>query len=184
MQFICSLVLVYVPLHTDEALCPILRLPHRGRNREPDIPPQQCSRYCAYMFGFGRPRHSVKSCRLQNLAIGAHLTEFEQVEVLIGIHSFFPRSVLNGISRPEPFSRMEPIAVLSFVANIVQLVDAAGNAFTICREIYVLGETIDDSRTTFISRQLLNANSDLVCIVSFSLLESNYLAFSRICRLG
>ncbi|KAL8751638.1 MAG: hypothetical protein Q9199_006279 [Rusavskia elegans] len=56
---------------------------------------------------------------------------------------------------------MEPIAVLSLVANIVQLVDAAGKAFTICREIYILGETIEDSRTTFVSRQLLNANSDL-----------------------
>lgn len=57
---------------------------------------------------------------------------------------------------------MEPIAVLGLVANIVQLVDAAGKAFTICSEIYTLGETIEDSRMTFTSKQLLDACNDLV----------------------
>ncbi|KAL8750831.1 MAG: hypothetical protein Q9199_006824 [Rusavskia elegans] len=56
---------------------------------------------------------------------------------------------------------MEPIAVLGLVANIVQLVDAAGKAFNICREIYILGETIADSRMASTSKHLLHAYDDL-----------------------
>ncbi|KAL8849090.1 MAG: hypothetical protein Q9221_005934 [Calogaya cf. arnoldii] len=56
---------------------------------------------------------------------------------------------------------MEAIAVLGLVANIVQLVDAAGKAFTICREIYISGETIEDKRMAFTSKQLLDACNDL-----------------------
>lgn len=61
---------------------------------------------------------------------------------------------------------MEPIAVLGLVANIVQLVDAAGKAYTICHEIYTLGETVEDSRTAFTSKQLLDAYDDLVRTLS------------------
>ncbi len=57
---------------------------------------------------------------------------------------------------------MEPIAVLGFVANIVQLVDAAGKAFTICREIYTLGETVEDARMASTSKHLLDAYDELV----------------------
>ncbi|KAI4263815.1 MAG: hypothetical protein L6R42_001051 [Xanthoria sp. 1 TBL-2021] len=56
---------------------------------------------------------------------------------------------------------MEPIAVLSLVANIVQLVDAAGKAFTICREIYTMGRTIEDSRMASTSEHLLHAYDHL-----------------------
>ncbi|KAL8858122.1 MAG: hypothetical protein Q9178_005299 [Gyalolechia marmorata] len=56
---------------------------------------------------------------------------------------------------------MEPIAVLGIVANVVQLVDAAGKAFTICREIYILGETIEDSRVAFTSKQLQQSCDEL-----------------------
>ena len=52
--------------------------------------------------------------------------------------------------------------MLGLVANIVQLVDAAGKAFTICREIYISGETIEDKRMAFTSKQLLDACNDLV----------------------
>lgn len=57
---------------------------------------------------------------------------------------------------------MEPLAVLGLVANITQLVDAAIKAFTVCREVYTLGRTIEDSRMAFTSQQLLDAYDDLV----------------------
>ncbi|KAI4220349.1 MAG: hypothetical protein L6R36_007688 [Xanthoria steineri] len=56
---------------------------------------------------------------------------------------------------------MEPIAMLGFVANIVQLVDAAGKAFSICREIYTLGETVEDARMASTSKHLLDAYDEL-----------------------
>lgn len=52
--------------------------------------------------------------------------------------------------------------MLGFVANIVQLVDAAGKAFTICREIYTLGETVEDARMASTSKHLLDAYDELV----------------------
>ncbi|KAL8922530.1 MAG: hypothetical protein Q9172_003537 [Xanthocarpia lactea] len=56
---------------------------------------------------------------------------------------------------------MEALAVLGLVANIVQLVDAAGNAYTVCREIYTLGSSVEDTRMAFTSKQLLDAYADL-----------------------
>lgn len=52
--------------------------------------------------------------------------------------------------------------MLGFVANIVQLVDAAAKAFTICREIYTLGETVEDARMASTSKHLLDAYDELV----------------------
>ncbi len=57
---------------------------------------------------------------------------------------------------------MDPISVLGLVANLVQLVDAAGNAFIICREIYSLGSSIQDTRMAFTSKQLHEAYAELV----------------------
>ncbi|KAL8647838.1 MAG: hypothetical protein Q9226_006265 [Calogaya cf. arnoldii] len=56
---------------------------------------------------------------------------------------------------------MEALAVLGLVANIVQLVDAAGNAFTVCREIYTLGRSIEDTSLAFTSEQLHEAYGHL-----------------------
>ncbi|KAL8797253.1 MAG: hypothetical protein Q9182_007218 [Xanthomendoza sp. 2 TL-2023] len=56
---------------------------------------------------------------------------------------------------------MEPISVLSLVANIVQLVDAAAKAVSICHEIYALGASIDDSRIKYTTGQLLDSYSTL-----------------------
>ena len=57
---------------------------------------------------------------------------------------------------------MEPLAVLGLVANIVQLVDAGGKAFTICREIYTLGATVEDARMASTSKHLLDAYDEMV----------------------
>ncbi|KAL8759606.1 MAG: hypothetical protein Q9199_000650 [Rusavskia elegans] len=56
---------------------------------------------------------------------------------------------------------MEPVAALGLFADIVELVDAAGKPFTICREIYILGETIEDTRMAFTSKQLLEGCENL-----------------------
>ncbi|KAL8671384.1 MAG: hypothetical protein Q9168_004116 [Polycauliona sp. 1 TL-2023] len=57
---------------------------------------------------------------------------------------------------------MEALAVLGIVANIVQLVDAAGKAFSVCHEIYALGSTIEDIRMSLTSKQLLDAYDELL----------------------
>ena len=57
---------------------------------------------------------------------------------------------------------MEPLAVLGLVANIVQLVDAGAKAFTICREIYTLGATVEDARMASTSKHLLDAYDEMV----------------------
>ncbi|KAI4189737.1 MAG: hypothetical protein LQ348_003758 [Seirophora lacunosa] len=67
---------------------------------------------------------------------------------------------------------MEPLAVLGLVANITQLVDAAIKAFTVCREVYTLGRTIEDSRMAFTSQQLLDAYDDLTAQTLKSELDS------------
>ncbi|KAL8846223.1 MAG: hypothetical protein Q9221_008677 [Calogaya cf. arnoldii] len=56
---------------------------------------------------------------------------------------------------------MEALAVLGLVANIVQLLDAAGNAFTVCCEIYTLGRSIEDTSLAFTSEQLHEAYGHL-----------------------
>lgn len=67
---------------------------------------------------------------------------------------------------------MDPISTVGLVANIVQLVTAAGNAFTVCREIYTLGSSIEDTRMAFTSKQLHEAYIELVsdsaAYISFS----------------
>lgn len=57
---------------------------------------------------------------------------------------------------------MEPISVLSLVASVIQVVDAAAKAYNICHEIYTRGATIEDSRMTYTSGQLLDSYSVLV----------------------
>ncbi|KAL8752288.1 MAG: hypothetical protein Q9184_005780 [Pyrenodesmia sp. 2 TL-2023] len=56
---------------------------------------------------------------------------------------------------------MDPLSVLGLVANIVQLIDAAGNAFTVCHQIHASGRSIDDTRMAFTSEQLREAYGDL-----------------------
>ncbi|KAL9017282.1 MAG: hypothetical protein Q9185_005403 [Variospora sp. 1 TL-2023] len=52
---------------------------------------------------------------------------------------------------------MEPLSTTGVVANIAQLVDAAVNAFTVCHEIYQLGQSTEDSRMASTSEQLFEA---------------------------
>ncbi|KAL8880292.1 MAG: hypothetical protein Q9192_008047, partial [Flavoplaca navasiana] len=56
---------------------------------------------------------------------------------------------------------MEALAVVGLVANIVQLVDTAGKAFSVCREIYTLGRSVEDTSLAFTSEQLHKAYVDL-----------------------
>ena len=49
---------------------------------------------------------------------------------------------------------MEALAVLGLVSNIVQLVDAAANAYGICRDIYQHGAAIEDARLSDTTTQL------------------------------
>ncbi|KAL9628126.1 MAG: hypothetical protein Q9204_006093, partial [Flavoplaca sp. TL-2023a] len=56
---------------------------------------------------------------------------------------------------------MEALAAVGLVANIVQLVDTAGKAFTVCREIYTLGRSIEDTTLAFTSEQLHEAYGEL-----------------------
>lgn len=56
---------------------------------------------------------------------------------------------------------MDPLSVLGLVANIVQLVDAAINAFTLCRQVYTLGASIEDTQMTYTSNQLITCYSSL-----------------------
>ena len=57
---------------------------------------------------------------------------------------------------------MEGLAALGLVANIIQVVDAAANAFNVCREIYSLGSSIEDSRMENTNKELLQSYSVLV----------------------
>ena len=56
---------------------------------------------------------------------------------------------------------MDPLSALSLASSVVQLVDAACNAFKICHEIYKLGSTIEDSRMEYTSDQLYQCYSTL-----------------------
>ena len=56
---------------------------------------------------------------------------------------------------------MDPISVLGLVSNIVQLIDAAASAFTVCCEIYKLGASIEDSRMSYTTNQLHQSYSAL-----------------------
>ncbi|KAL8860799.1 MAG: hypothetical protein Q9178_002829 [Gyalolechia marmorata] len=49
---------------------------------------------------------------------------------------------------------MDPLSALGLVANIIQVVDAATDAFQVCHQIYTLGASIEDSRMSFTSKQL------------------------------
>ena len=49
---------------------------------------------------------------------------------------------------------MDPLTVLGLASNVIQLLDAAANAFTICHEIYKMGSSIEDSRMAYTSDQL------------------------------
>ncbi|KAL8976549.1 MAG: hypothetical protein Q9205_007460, partial [Flavoplaca limonia] len=56
---------------------------------------------------------------------------------------------------------MEALAAVGLVANIVQLVDTAGRAFTVCWEIYTSDRSTEDTSLAFTSEQLHEAYSDL-----------------------
>ncbi|CAO1600436.1 hypothetical protein XANCAGTX0491_004125 [Xanthoria calcicola] len=56
---------------------------------------------------------------------------------------------------------MEALAAVGLVANIAQLVDTAGKAFTVCHEIYTLGRSIEDTTLAFTSEQLHEAYGEL-----------------------
>ena len=49
---------------------------------------------------------------------------------------------------------MDPLTVVSLVANIIQLVDAATSAATKCHEIHRLGAPKDDIHLTSLAEQL------------------------------
>ena len=57
---------------------------------------------------------------------------------------------------------MEALAAVGLVPNIVQLVDTAGKAFTVCWEIYTLDRSIEDTSLALTSEQLHEAYVDLV----------------------
>ena len=57
---------------------------------------------------------------------------------------------------------MEPLTILALVSNVVQLVDAAANAYKVCHEIHQLGSAIEDSRMSYTTQQLRNTYSALV----------------------
>lgn len=61
---------------------------------------------------------------------------------------------------------MEALAAVGLVANIVQLVDTAGKAFAVCREIYTLGRSMEDTTLAFTSEQLQEAYGELVRFLS------------------
>ena len=56
---------------------------------------------------------------------------------------------------------MDPLSILGLVSNVVQLIDAAADAFTVCHEIYTLGASIEDSRMMYTSNQLYQCYSAL-----------------------
>ncbi|KAL8925723.1 MAG: hypothetical protein Q9172_002114 [Xanthocarpia lactea] len=49
---------------------------------------------------------------------------------------------------------MDPLSALGLVANIIQVINAATDAFQVCHQIYTLGTSIEDSRMSFTSKQL------------------------------
>lgn len=57
---------------------------------------------------------------------------------------------------------MDPLSALGLVANIIQVVDAATDAFQVCHQIYTLGTSIEDSRMSFTSNQLHESYTALV----------------------
>ena len=57
---------------------------------------------------------------------------------------------------------MDPLSALGLVANIIQVVDAATDAFQVCHQIYTLGASIEDFRMSFTSKQLHESYTVLV----------------------
>lgn len=56
---------------------------------------------------------------------------------------------------------MDPLTVVSLVANIIQLVDAATSAATKCHEIYRLGAPKDDLHLASVTEQLIQCYTTL-----------------------
>ncbi|KAL8832359.1 MAG: hypothetical protein Q9191_000316 [Dirinaria sp. TL-2023a] len=56
---------------------------------------------------------------------------------------------------------MDPLSAVGLVANVVQLVDAAVKAVTICHQIYTQGAAIEDSRLLYTSEHLQKSYSAL-----------------------
>ena len=74
---------------------------------------------------------------------------------------------------------MNPLSVLGLVSNIIQLVDAAANAYILCSEIHKLGSSIEDSRISYTSGQLQQ------CYVSLNeSLKQNGKANPKVLRSG
>ena len=57
---------------------------------------------------------------------------------------------------------MDPLTALGLAANVVQLVDAAVNAFKLCREIYILGGSIRDTEMQQTASELDRCYSGLL----------------------
>ena len=56
---------------------------------------------------------------------------------------------------------MDPLSALGLASNVVQLVDAATKAVTVCHEIYTKGASIEDSQMAYTSDQLHKSYSAL-----------------------
>ena len=56
---------------------------------------------------------------------------------------------------------MDPLAALSLIANVIQVVDAAKKAATACYQFYKLGAPIEHLQTEYVSGQLHQAYSTL-----------------------
>ena len=56
---------------------------------------------------------------------------------------------------------MEPLTTVGLVANIVQLINAAANAYKVCHEIYELGSSFEDSQMSYTTSQLHRTYSSL-----------------------
>ena len=56
---------------------------------------------------------------------------------------------------------MDPLTCLGLVSSIVQLIDAAANAVTLCHEVYTRGASIEDSQMRYTSDQLRQCYSVL-----------------------
>ena len=63
---------------------------------------------------------------------------------------------------------MDPLTILGLVPDIVQLVDAAANAYGVCREICQHGATIEDARMSYTVTQLQDSYSVLKSSLSGS----------------
>ena len=56
---------------------------------------------------------------------------------------------------------MDPLSCLGLVSNIVQLISAAVDAFSLCHQVYTLGASIEDSQMGYTSEQLHQCYSAL-----------------------